>query len=154
MQLTLLTVGKCKNAGYQSASKDYIRRIGHYASFQEIQVKEEKASGDVEDVIVKEGQKLLLGIPRNTPFIALDPSGQPCTSETLATRISSAGIQGQSRMAFVIGGAFGLSCQVRNHAAWCLSLSEMTFPHELARVILLEQIYRAFTIIRGESYHK
>jgi 23S rRNA (pseudouridine1915-N3)-methyltransferase len=154
MQLTLITVGKCKNAGFQKAAQDYIQRIGHYASLQEIQVKEEKTSNNIQEVILKEGQRLLQALPQNAIVIGLDPAGEHCTSEALAKKLSNMAIQGQSRVAFLIGGAFGLSPDVQKRADWCLSLSAMTFPHEMARMILLEQLYRAFTIIRGERYHK
>lgn len=154
MQLTLITVGKCKNAGFQKTATDYAQRIGHYASLQEIQVKEEKASGNIPEVIQKEGQRLLQAVPQNAQLVALDPTGKQCTSETLAQTLAQMAIGGQSRIAFLIGGAFGLSADVLQRANWRLSLSQMTFPHEMARTILLEQIYRAFTIIRGESYHK
>jgi 23S rRNA (pseudouridine1915-N3)-methyltransferase len=154
MQLTLITVGKCKNAGFQKAAQDYMQRIGRYASLQEIQVKEEKTSGNVQEVILKEGQRLLQAVPQNTMIIGLDPTGTPYTSDALAQKFEKMAVNGQSRVAFLIGGAFGLSSEVQNRADWCLSLSQMTFPHEMARVILLEQIYRIFTIIRGESYHK
>jgi len=154
MQLTLITVGKCKNTHFQKAAQDYIQRIGHYASLQEIQVKEEKASSNIQEVMLKEGQRLLQAVPQNAQVIGLDPTGTPYTSDALAQKLSTMAVHGQSRVAFLIGGAFGLSSDVQKRADWCLSLSNMTFPHEMARVILLEQIYRVFTIIRGESYHK
>ncbi|MBT5832010.1 MAG: 23S rRNA (pseudouridine(1915)-N(3))-methyltransferase RlmH [Candidatus Latescibacteria bacterium] len=154
MQLTLITVGKCKNAGFQQAAQDYIKRLGHYASLKEIQVKEEKAVGNTKEVINKEGLRLLQAIPQNTIVIGLDPTGKHCTSEYLAQTLSDMALRSQSRVAFLIGGAFGLSPEVQKRANWCLSLSKMTFPHEMARVSVLEQLYRAFTIIRGEQYHK
>lgn len=154
MQLTLIVVGKCKNAGFQTAAKDYAQRIGHYASLQEIQVKEEKAPGNTQEGIQKEGQRLLQAVPNHAIIIGLDPAGKHDTSEALEQKLSQMAVQGQSRVAFLIGGAFGLSPEVLKRADWCLSLSKMTFPHEMARVILLEQLYRAFTIMRGESYHK
>lgn len=154
MQITLITVGKCKNANFRKIAQDYIQRIGYYASLQEIQVKEEKASPDAQNAIQKEGQRLLQAIPQNAVVIALDPKGQHHTSEAFAQKLAHMGTHGQSRATFIIGGAFGLSIEVQARASWCMSLSHMTLPHEMARVILLEQLYRAFTIIRGESYHK
>lgn len=154
MQLTLITVGKCKNAGFQQAAQDYIKRLGYYASLQEIQIKEEKAAGNNKEVVNKESLRLLQAVPQNAIIIGLDPTGKHCTSEQLAQTLSDMAIRSQSRVAFLIGGAFGLSSEVQKRAHWCLSLSQMTFPHEMARVILLEQLYRAFTIIRGEQYHK
>jgi 23S rRNA (pseudouridine1915-N3)-methyltransferase len=154
MQLTLITVGKCKNSGFQKAAQEYIQRIGHYASIQEIQVKEEKATGDIQTVMLKEGHRLLRAVPQTAVSIGLDPAGEHYTSEGLAQKLSKMAVHGQSRVAFLMGGAFGLSTEVLKQVSWCLSLSAMTFPHEMARVILLEQLYRTFTIIRGESYHK
>ena len=154
MQLTLITVGKCRNAGFQKAAQDYMQRIGYYASLQEVQVKEEKTSNDIQEVLLKEGQRLLQAVPPNAIVIGLDPAGTPYTSEALAQKFATMAVHGQSRIAFLIGGAFGLSSAVQKRVDWRLSLSHMTFPHEMARVILLEQIYRIFTIIRGESYHK
>ena len=154
MQLTLITVGKCRNTHFQKAAQDYIQRIGYYASLREIQVKEEKTSGDIQEVLLKEGQRLLQAVPPNAIVIGLAPKGSSYTSEALAQKFATMTIHGQSRVAFIIGGAFGLSSTVQNRVDWSLSLSSLTFPHEMARVILLEQIYRTFTIIRGENYHK
>lgn len=154
MQIVLLTVGKCRQAGFRAAAQDYIQRLRHYATFSEIEIKEERATIPVADVLRKEGERLLQAIPGGAYVIVLDPSGQPCTSDAFANRLSGLALQGKGRLAFVVGGAFGLSEDVRNRAAWMLSLSAMTLPHELARVLLLEQIYRACTILRGEKYHK
>ena len=156
MQIVLLAVGRCRHAGFRSAADDYMRRLRHYATLQEIEIKEERAArnSSTDQVVQKEGERLLQALPDTAFAIALDPVGQTCTSEALAKRLSHWGMKGQSRLSFIIGGAFGLSPDVQKRANWRLSLSAMTFPHELSRVILLEQLYRAFTILRGESYHK
>ena len=156
MQITTLTVGKLKETFYRDAAQNYIKRLRHYATFDEIEVREERGSKNtlVINIVEKEGQRLLQALPPNALIIALDPTGKLCTSEALANQLTDLGIQRQSRLAFLIGGPFGLAPQILSRADWCLSLSPMTFPHELARVILLEQLYRAFTINRGENYHK
>jgi 23S rRNA (pseudouridine1915-N3)-methyltransferase len=156
MQITLLTVGKLKEAYYRDAAQNYIKRLRHYATFDEIEVREERGSKNTQitDIVQKEGLRLLQALPPNALIIALDPIGKSCTSEALANQLTDLGIQRQSRLVCLIGGPFGLAPQILSRANWCLSLSPMTFPHELARVILLEQLYRAFTIIRGENYHK
>ena len=154
MQLALLTVGKCKQAPMQAAARDYADRLKHYVSLQQIEVREERGAAARAQVLEKEGQRLLQALPERTLVVALDPAGKTCTSKALAKRLSNLALSGQSRLAFLIGGAFGLSSDVLNRADWRLSLSPLTFPHELARVILLEQLYRAYTIIRGENYHK
>ena len=156
MQITLLTVGKLKEACYKDAAQNYIKRLKHYATFDVVEVREERhhKSAQASDIVQKEGERLLQALRPNTYVIALDPAGQACNSEKLAKRLTDLGIKRQSRLTCIIGGPFGLSPQVLSRANWCLSLSTMTFPHELAHVILLEQLYRAFTIIRGENYHK
>ena len=97
---------------------------------------------------------LLQAIPDNAYTVALDREGESCGSEELSRKLARLGVGGKSRIAFVIGGAFGLGRSVIERADWRLSLSRMTFPHEMARLILVEQVYRALTIIRGEEYHK
>ncbi len=156
MQISLLTIGRCRTPYLQEGGMDYARRIGRYATLNHIEAKEERAAGGMPaaEIVRREGERLLQAIPQNAFVVALDPAGPTCCSEDLAERISQLGLQGKSRIAFVIGGAFGLASEVIQRADWRLSLSPMTFPHELARLILLEQIYRAFTILRGERYHK
>jgi 23S rRNA (pseudouridine1915-N3)-methyltransferase len=121
-----------------------------------LEIKEERASKGLlpRDIIDREGERILRAIPTNTYLVALVSGGESCASERLAERFSDLMLRGNSKITFIIGGAFGLSEKITDLADLRLSLSAMTFPHEFARVILLEQIYRAFTIIRGESYHK
>ncbi len=156
MQITLLTVGKIKDACYRDAAQNYIKRLKHYVAYDEIEVREERGGKNarVSDIIEKEGHRLLHALHPDAVVVALGPSGKLCSSEALAKRLTHLRVQRKSRLIFLIGGPFGLASQVLSRADWHLSLSPMTFPHELARVILLEQLYRAFTIIRGENYHK
>ena len=156
MEITLLTIGRCRTPYLQEGGTDYASRIGRYARLNHMEVKEERAAEGMSasEIVRREGERLLRAIPQNAFVVALDPAGQTCRSEDLAERISQLGLQGKSRIVIVIGGAFGLAPEVIRKSDWRLSLSPMTFPHELARLILLEQIYRAFTILRGERYHK
>jgi 23S rRNA (pseudouridine1915-N3)-methyltransferase len=156
MRIAVLTVGRCRNAHLREGAREYVSRIGRYAALEEIEVREQKVAKGlpVEEVLRREGERLLRVVPEGSFVIALDRNGESCRSEDLAKRLSDLGLSGKSRLAFVVGGAFGLDGQVLERADWRLSLSEMTLPHEMARLVLLEQIYRAFTILRGEDYHK
>ena len=156
MQITLLTVGKCKEACFRTGAEIYAGRLKHYAALKQVAVREERAGSKipVPEILSKEGERLLKALPAGAFVVVLDPAGQPCASEALSKRLSKLGLQGKNRIAFIIGGAFGLAPEVLHRAHWRMSLSPMTFPHELARLILLEQLYRAFTILRGEQYHK
>ncbi len=156
IHITLLAVGKCRQLHFRNAAQDYAQRLKHYAVYSEIEVKETRAAGHVpiNSVLHQEGERLIQALPKGSYAIALHPAGQTSTSEALSKRLSTLTGQGKNHLTFMLGGAFGLSEDVLAQANWCLSLSAMTFPHELARVILLEQLYRVFTIMRGESYHK
>jgi 23S rRNA (pseudouridine1915-N3)-methyltransferase len=129
---------------------DYTSRIDRYAKLDFKAIREERVGRSVkpEEIRQKEANRLLEAVPKGAYTFALDPKGE------MSNRISKLGLEGKSLMAFFIGGALGLSSQVVNAANWKLSLSRMTFPHEMAQLILLEQLYRAFTIQRGEKYHK
>lgn len=154
MQITLLCVGKLKAQPFRDGVAEYAKRLGRYTTLKQVDVKEERGNQPVEIVLAREGERLLQALPNRAFAVALDPTGQTGTSEDLAKRLSSLALNGKSRIAFLIGGAFGLSDAVFARADIRLSLSRMTFPHELARLILVEQLYRAFTIQRGEPYHK
>lgn len=156
MQILLLAVGKCRKPYLRDGVSDYIDRIRRYASLEHIEVKEEPTSGRgaASNGLCKEGERILRRVPRNATIVALDPAGESCSSDGLARRILRIGLDGTGRIAFVIGGPSGLSARVIRRADWRLSLSSFTFPHEIARLVLLEQIYRAFTIMRGEPYHR
>ena len=156
MQLSLLTIGKGRIKYLNDGVADYIKRISRYATLTQFEIKEERASRGLSprEIAEKEGERILRTIPDNSYLVVLDDKGASCSSKALASRLSDLGLRGESRICFVIGGALGLSKQVVEKADWRLSLSSLTFPHEMARLVLLEQIYRAFTIIRGEKYHK
>ena len=155
MQITLLTIGRCRDRALIEMAARYADRIARYATFEARELREESAaSRSRDDVLAREGRRLLDACPPNAAVIALDAAGETLDSEQFARKLEHQAVHGVSRVTLLVGGAFGLSQEVIHRADWRLSLSPMTMPHELARVVLLEQLYRAFTIIRGESYHK
>ncbi len=159
MRITLVTVGKIKEKYLEQAIAEYSKRLSRYCRLEIIQVADEKtpegASSAVEEQIKeKEGERILSQIREGAYVIALAIDGQMLDSVELSQKISKLGIDGTSHIVFVIGGSLGLSSRVLKRADYKLSFSRMTFPHQLMRVILLEQIYRSYRIISGEPYHK
>lgn len=159
MKITLVTVGKIKEKFFEDAIKEYSKRLSRYCKLEILQVADEKtpegASEAVElQIKEKEGQRILSLIRDDAYVIALAIEGKMLDSEELAERIEKLGVSGISQIVFVIGGSLGLSAQVMKRADYALSFSRMTFPHQLMRVILLEQIYRSYRIVNGEPYHK
>lgn len=159
MKITLVTVGKIKEKYLKDAIAEYSKRLGKYCKLEIIEVADEKtpenASATEEDMIrQKEGERILKYIKEDAYVVALAIDGQMLSSEKLAEKINLLGIQGTSHIAFIIGGSIGLSQEVLSRADYQLSFSKMTFPHQLMRVILLEQVYRGYRIINGEPYHK
>lgn len=159
MKISILTVGKIKEKYLRDAIAEYSKRLGRYCKLEIIEVSDEKtpdnASETVEDAIRnKEGERLLKYIRDDAFVITLEIGGEQLTSETFARKINELGIRGTSHIQFVIGGSIGLGKEVLKRSDYALSFSKMTFPHQLMRVILLEQIYRSYRIISGEPYHK
>ena len=159
MNITVITVGKLKERYFREAVEEYSTRLSKYCKLEIIEVPDEKASENLSTaqeqmVIQKEGQGILKHVKEDTYVIALAIQGKQLSSEDLADFINDLGIKGRSSLGFVIGGSLGLSEEVLQRADYQLSFSLMTFPHQLMRVILLEQIYRGFRIIKGEPYHK
>ncbi len=159
MKITLITVGKIKEKYFQDAICEYVKRLSKYCNLEIIEVQDEKTSENAsqrEEEIVKEkeGERILKIIKDKQYVVALAIDGEQKTSEGLANFITNLQVQGKSELAFIIGGSLGLSKEVLHRADDKLSFSKMTFPHQLMRVILLEQIYRSFRIIKGEPYHK
>ena len=159
MKITLITVGKIKEKFFQDAIAEYSKRLSRYCKLEIIQVADEKtpdgASEAVETQIKeKEGNRILSHISDNDYVIALAINGKERDSVELAEHIKALGLHGKSSLTFVIGGSLGLSEEVLKRADEKLSFSKMTFPHQLMRVILAEQIYRSYRIIHGEPYHK
>jgi 23S rRNA (pseudouridine1915-N3)-methyltransferase len=159
MNITVISVGKLKEKYLKEAIQEYSLRLTKYCRLDIIEVPDEKApenmSAAEEDIVkLKEGQIILKNIKDDTYVIALAINGKQLSSEKFAELISGLGLRGKSNIAFVIGGSLGLSEEVLKRADYHLSFSAMTFPHQLMRVILLEQVYRGFRIIKGEPYHK
>ena len=159
MKITVLTVGKIKEKFFRDAIDEYSKRLSRYCKLEILQVADEKtpdgASEALEQQIKeKEGERILSNIKDGSFVIALAIEGKMPDSLELAEKIEKWGISGISQLVFVIGGSLGLSDAVLARADYKLSFSRMTFPHQLMRVILLEQIYRSYRIIQGEPYHK
>ena len=159
MKITILTVGKLKEKYWKQAIAEYEKRLGAYSKIEVIEVADEKApenmsDKEVEQVKEKEGQRLLAKVKPQSTVITLEIKGNMLTSEGLAKEIEGRMTRGQSDFTFIIGGSNGLHQDVLDRSDYALSFSKMTFPHQMMRVILIEQIYRAFKIMRGEAYHK
>ena len=159
MKITLITVGKIKEKYLKDAIAEYSKRLSRYCKLEIIEVADEKppdnASETVEDGIRdKEGERILKYVKDDAYVITLEIKGKLLTSEELAEKIDTLGIQGSSHIIFIIGGSIGLGKEVLKRSDYALSFSKMTFPHQLMRVILLEQIYRSYRIISHEPYHK
>lgn len=159
MKITVLTVGKIKEKYLRDAIAAYTKRLSRYCKLEIIEVADEKtpdnASENAEEMIrQKEAERLLKYIREDAYLITLEIGGKQLTSEEFSEKIEKLGIQGTSHIIFVIGGSIGIGKAVLEKSDYALSFSKMTFPHQLMRVILLEQIYRGFKIIAGEPYHK
>ena len=159
MKITLITVGKIKEKYLKDAIAEYSKRLSRYCKLEIIEVADEKtsdnASETVEDGIRdKEGERILKYVKDDAYVVTLEIKGKLLTSEELAEKIDKLGIQGTSHIIFIIGGSIGLGKEVLKRSDYALSFSKMTFPHQLMRVILLEQIYRSYRIISHEPYHK
>lgn len=159
MKITVLCVGKVKEKFYRDAIDEFSKRLGRYCKLEIIETADEKteeAASETEIKIIKdkEGERLLKNIKEEAYVICLCIDGKMLSSEELADKVDKLGVQGTSHIYFVIGGSLGLSDAVVKRADYKLSFSKMTFPHQLMRVILLEQIYRSYRIIHGEPYHK
>lgn len=159
MKITIVTVGKLKEKYLKQGIAEYLKRLSAYAKVEVIEVADEKApenlsKAEMEEVKKKEGERILAHISQDTYVITLEIGGKMLSSEQLAAKIDELGTYGKSKIAFVIGGSLGISKEVQNRSNLALSFSKMTFPHQLMRLILLEQVYRAYRIIRNEPYHK
>ena len=159
MKITVLTVGKIKEKFYRDAIDEYTKRLSKYATMSIVEVPDEKTKENLSDtellqILDTEGNKLLSKIPDNAYVIALDILGKKFDSVGFSGFMEDRMNTGDSHLIFVIGGSMGLSDSVKKRADYKISFSDMTFPHQLMRVILLEQIYRGFRIMRNEPYHK
>jgi 23S rRNA (pseudouridine1915-N3)-methyltransferase len=159
VNISIITVGKLKEKYLKQGIDEYLKRLSAYAKMDIIEVPDEKAPEELSDtemiqVKQKEGERILAKIHPDAHVIALAIEGKMKSSEELADTIDKLATYGKSKIAFVIGGSLGLSQEVLQRADEKLSFSKMTFPHQLMKLVLLEQVYRAFRINRGEPYHK
>ncbi|NLN64401.1 MAG: 23S rRNA (pseudouridine(1915)-N(3))-methyltransferase RlmH [Clostridiaceae bacterium] len=159
MQIQIISVGKLKEKYLRDAVLEYTKRLSRFCSIKILEVSEEKAPetlsiAEEEQVKRKEADKIKAALSKNTFTIVLDLKGEQLDSIQFSNKLSTWMIQGKSHITFILGGSIGLDRQLVKEADYNLCLSNMTFPHQLSRVILLEQIYRGFKIMRNETYHK
>ena len=159
MRYRIISVGKIREKFYAEGIKEYMKRLGPYTTMELLDGLEEKISPrssakDIEKVLQKEGDRILALLADNEMLVVLDPHGESLSSEQLANQIQVWNQSGQNRINLVIGGSHGLANTVKQRADYMISFSQMTFPHQMAVLILSEQIYRGFKILKGEPYHK
>ncbi len=159
MKIKLVTVGKLKEKYLIQGINEYLKRLNSYAKMEIIEVPDEKAPEKLSDaemlqVKEKEGQRILGKINDNEYVFVLAINGKQLSSEEFSKEIEQLGISGKSNLTFVIGGSLGLGKSLLQRANYRLCFSKMTFPHQLMKLILVEQVYRAFKIMRRETYHK
>lgn len=158
-EITLITVGKLKEKFYLSAAAEYEKRLNGYCRFKIIELPESRLPDDPSPAEIlagleKEAQLILTKIPKGAWFCTLTPEGKLLSSETLAKKLAEVKLGGKSNACFLIGSSFGIAEQIKQIADLKLSMSPMTFPHHLARIMVLEQLYRAEAIQAGSKYHK
>ena len=159
MKITVITVGKIKEKYLKDAIAEYSKRLSKYCKLEIVEVADEKTPDNASDVVEdtirsREAERILKYVKDDAYVITLEIGGKQLSSEELADKINKLGIQGTSHIIFIIGGSIGLGKEVLAKSNYALGFSKMTFPHQLMRVILLEQIYRSYRIISKEPYHK
>ena len=159
MKITVVSVGKIKEKYWNMAIDEYSKRLGRYCKLELTEVADEKTPDEASEALEtqikdKEGERILSKLPDNAYVIALAIEGKMLDSVELSVKINDITVKGDSHIVFIIGGSLGLSKAVLNRADYLLSFSKMTFPHQMMRVALLEQIYRSFRILNHEPYHK
>lgn len=159
MNITVITVGKIKEKYFTMAIDEYAKRLGRYVKLDILEVPDEKtpdgASENEEELIRgKEGERIIKNIRDGSYVITLEIEGKMLDSVELSEKINKIGVSGKGHITFIIGGSLGLSREVKARSDFKLSFSKMTFPHQLMRVVLLEQIYRSYRILNNEPYHK
>lgn len=158
MKITIVAIGKIKEKYLTAGIQEFIKRLTPYCKLDILELAEERmpdnpSPAEKTQALTREGERLLKAVRAGTYLIVLDVAGQALSSEQLAAKFDSLGLSGQSDITFIIGGAFGLSTEVVAAAKERLSFSKMTFTHQMIRLLLVEQVYRAFKISRGENYH-
>ena len=158
-EITLITMGKLKEKFYISAAAEYAKRLGAYCRFTllelpECRLPEDPSPAEIAAGLEKESELIFSKIPKGAWFCVLTPEGKELSSENFAAKLKEVKLSGKSSACFLIGSSFGMAPRVKERADFRLSMSPMTFPHHLARVMVLEQIYRAEAIQAGSKYHK
>jgi len=159
MKITVVSVGKLKEKYLKQGIQEYLKRLSAYAKVDIIEVADEKApenlsEAEMEEVKRKEGERILSHVGDDTYVFTLEIKGKMLTSEEFAKKLDDLATYGKSKIAFIIGGSLGISKEVQSRSDMAISFSKMTFPHQVMRLILLEQVYRGYRINRGEPYHK
>nr|WP_092072764.1 23S rRNA (pseudouridine(1915)-N(3))-methyltransferase RlmH [Dendrosporobacter quercicolus]NSL48896.1 23S rRNA (pseudouridine(1915)-N(3))-methyltransferase RlmH [Dendrosporobacter quercicolus DSM 1736]SDM49605.1 23S rRNA (pseudouridine1915-N3)-methyltransferase [Dendrosporobacter quercicolus] len=158
MKITIVAAGKIKEKYLSAGIAEFTKRLTPYCRLNVIEIDEEKmpetpSAAEKAKALAREGERLLKQVPGDSYLIVLDVAGPAASSEELAAKFSQLALNGQSNITFAVGGAFGLSPDIKSAARETLSFSKMTFTHQMIRLLLVEQIYRAFKINRGEPYH-
>ena len=158
-RVTVLCVGKLKEKFYIDAAAEYVKRLQRHCKLEIIELPEQRLPDDpspaeIQKALRAEGDAIREKLPKGGAVIALCIEGKPCSSQELSRRMADFGVQGKTQLTFLIGGSVGLDEDLKRRADWRLSMSPMTFPHHMARIMLLEQIYRAYQIADGTKYHK
>lgn len=155
LHITIVTIGKLKEQYWKDAQAEYMKRLSAFAKMEIVELKEEKfdEKDTVEIITQKEAEKILNVIPKNSLIVALDKEGKKFSSENLAEKLNNVTIKQYNNITIVIGGPLGLAQSILNNSEEKWSLSDLTFTHQMVRVILLEQIYRGFMIMGGRNYH-
>ena len=159
LNISLICIGNLKEKYWAQAVEEYSKRLSAFCRFSVIQLNEERISnnhspGEIDRILNAEGKRILEKIPKNSYVISMCIEGKQISSNELSQKIEDISLSGKSSLCFIIGGSRGLSQQVKQRSDFKLSMSKMTFPHQMARVILCEQIYRAFEISSNGKYHK
>ncbi len=159
LKVTVIHVGNLKESYYREAVEEYAKRLSAYCKYSSVEIKESPLSenpsqSEIERALEKEADMILSAVPKKAYTLALCVEGKELSSEELAGIVDKAPTEGLDSLIFIIGSSYGLSPRVKSFANYRLSFSKMTFPHRLMRVMLAEQIYRAFTICGGKQYHK
>lgn len=159
LEIMVIAMGKLKEKFYLDAAAEYEKRLKGYCQFKllelpEARLPENPSASEIVSGLEKEAELILTKLPKNSWFCVLTPEGKSLSSESLADKIRSVKISGKSSLCFLIGSSFGIAPRIKERADFKLSMSPMTFPHHLARVMVLEQIYRAEAIQAGSKYHK
>lgn len=156
MNIKVIAVGKMKESGFKLAMDEFSKRLGAYCSFCVTEIPAQSITDEslAQKYMDEEADKILAAIKSNAYVITLEISGKTLSSEDFAKKIKEISLEGVNELVFIIGGANGLSKRVCEHSNFKLSFSKMTFPHQLARVMLTEQIYRAMKILSNEPYHR